>query len=97
MDVAHTEAVEAELARFIEKRSQKGETNEDEQHDLWRASMKAYQERERRGRAVAWWGFETRLARLHAQLASEHESKAREWGELVEQMDKVEENGHRDD
>jgi hypothetical protein len=64
--------------------------------ELWMPSVKAYHERERRERCVAWWGFETRLARLHAQLASEHEAKAREWGLQVEQMDRVEENGHKE-
>ncbi len=106
MDTAarQTEAVEAELTRFKEKRHEKRRKTEGEREEeaLWMASVRIYNERERRERAIAWWGFETRLARLHAQLASEHEAKAREWGLQVERMDKDEEpsssveerNGH---
>jgi hypothetical protein len=54
--VARGEMVEAELDRMIERRSLKGETDPDEQEDLWVESLRRYQERERHERRAEWYG-----------------------------------------
>jgi hypothetical protein len=46
MDTARGEMVEAELDRLKEKRSSR-ETDPDEQEELWKASVRAYEEKRR--------------------------------------------------
>ncbi len=96
VDIAHTEMVEAELTRFIEKRHEKRVKTEGQrvEEELWMASARIYNNGKERERAVAWYCYEKRLERLHTALAAEHEAKAREWGLQVERMDKAEQNGH---
>lgn len=77
MDVAqHTEMVEAELTRLIEKRSRNGAQDPDEQDALWKESIKAYHERRRRQNAAAWFGFYCRMADNHAALAEDYQRRA---------------------
>ena len=41
MDIAHTEALEAELTRLIEKRAARGEVDPDTAEALWQSSVPA--------------------------------------------------------
>jgi hypothetical protein len=54
VDVARGELVEAELEAFIERRSRKGETDPDEQEEIWKASVRAYTARRREEMRAAW-------------------------------------------
>ena len=75
---AQGEAVEAELDRLIQRRCQ--QKDPDEESELWRESVRAYEE-ERRQMARAEWHLHhtlqaERLRRTLEELASHHESEA---------------------
>jgi len=53
MDVARRDTVEVELNRLIEKRSSR-KTDPDEQDELWKASVAAYNARRREENRLAW-------------------------------------------
>jgi hypothetical protein len=81
VDVAHTDAVEAELTRMIEKRSRKGESDPDEREEAWKASVRRYNARRREENRLAWCeyhqGQAERLRCLVEPLIAFHEEKAR--------------------
>jgi hypothetical protein len=52
VDVARTEAADAELNRMIERRSRNGEVDRDENEELWKKSVRRYNAR-RRERTVS--------------------------------------------
>jgi len=62
MDVARRDTVEVELNRLIEKRSSR-KTDPDEQDELWKASVAAYNARRREENRLAWWGNTTEAKR----------------------------------
>jgi hypothetical protein len=76
------EAVEAELTRFIERRHEKRVASEGErlEEDLWMATMKAYNERERRENAQQWRRYYEDQAGRHRRtleaLISHHKAAA---------------------
>jgi hypothetical protein len=64
MDVAHGGMVSAELNRLIEKRSSR-KTDPDEQDDLWKASVAAYNARRREEMREAWCEYHEGQAERH--------------------------------
>jgi hypothetical protein len=55
VDVAHTDAVDAELDRLISKRaSAEMRPDPDEQEELWKASVRAYNARHQDEMRAAW-------------------------------------------
>jgi len=78
LDVAQDYQVEKDLVRLIERRSENGEQDPDEQDALWKASVAAYHERRRRQNVAAWFAHFCRMADNHAALAEEYERRAEE-------------------
>ena len=80
MDVARGELVEKELDRMIERRARKGEVDLDESEELWKASVRAYEEKRRQLARYEWHLHHTaqaeRLRRTLEALASHHEEQA---------------------
>jgi hypothetical protein len=83
VDVAHTEAVDAELVRMIERRSRKGEVDPDEREELWQQSVRRYNAKRReeldleryeyhRGQAVRLRAVLESLIREHERNAEKH-------------------------
>jgi hypothetical protein len=74
------EAMEAELDRLIERRSRKGDVDADEAHDLWRASVRAYEEKRRQMARLEWHAFHCGQAARHRavleSLITHHEAAA---------------------
>ena len=72
------EAVEAELNRLIQRRSR--QKDPDEESELWKASMRAYEEKRRQMARLEWHLHHTaqaeRLRRTLEALASHHEEQA---------------------
>jgi len=62
VDLAHSETVEAELNRLIEKRSSR-EMDPDEREELWQESVRAYNAPRREANRQAWASFHERLAK----------------------------------
>jgi hypothetical protein len=60
MDVAHGELVEAELDAMIERRSRQKDPDED--HELWKESVRRYNARRREENRLAWCDYFCRLA-----------------------------------
>ena len=79
MDVARRDAVEVELNRLIEKRSSR-KTDPDEQDDLWKASVAAYNARRREENRLAWCEYHRGQAERHRAileaLIAEHRAQA---------------------
>ena len=69
MDVAHTEKVEAELTRLIEKRSSR-EMDSDEREELWKGSVRAYTVRRREEMRTAWCQYHQGQAARHRAVRS---------------------------
>jgi hypothetical protein len=86
VDVAHkwgTEAVDEELDRLIAKRaSQDRRPDPDEQHERWKASVRAYNARQPEAMRRAWCEYHRaqaeRLRRAVAPLIAFHEGRAAE-------------------
>ena len=74
------EAVEAELNRLIERRSQKGDVDRDEQEEIWRESVRRYNARRREEMRAAWCehhqGQAARLRVALEGLIATHEEQA---------------------
>ena len=75
MDIAHGEAVEAELTRLIEKRAAKGEVDPDTAEALWQSSVRRYRERAAGEMRRRWTEYHTHMSELHARLSDEHAQK----------------------
>ena len=69
-------AAERFIERFIERRSQKGESTRDEHEEAWKLSLAAHNERRRRQRVAEWFGFYCRMADSHARLSEEYAQRA---------------------
>jgi hypothetical protein len=80
MDVAHGEMVEKELDAMIERRARKGDVDPDEQEELWKASVRAYNRRRRAEMRAAWASYHEDQAERHRRtledLISHHEAQA---------------------
>ncbi len=69
-------AAEREIERFIERQSQKGESDPAERDALWKESMRVYHERRRRQMVAEWFGFYCRMADNHRALCEHYEARA---------------------
>jgi hypothetical protein len=80
VDIVRSEAVEAELDRLIERRARKGEVDPDEQEELWKASVRAYEEKRRQMARLEWRAFHCGQAERHRAtlqaLIEHHEEQA---------------------
>jgi hypothetical protein len=80
VDIARSEAVEADLDRLIERRSRKGEVDRDEQEELWKASVARHNARRDEEMRAAWCehhqGQAARLRTTLEALIAAHEEQA---------------------
>ena len=80
MDIAHGEMVEKQLDSLIERRSRNGEVDPDEREELWRESVRAYEEKRRQMARLEWHLYHTaqaeRVRRTLEVLVSHHEEQA---------------------
>ena len=76
MDVAHGEMVEAELNRFIEKRSAR-KIGPDEQEELWKESVRRYNARLQEENRLAWCNYFGRIATNLRSRAEEYDHRTR--------------------
>jgi hypothetical protein len=78
VDIARGELVEKELDQMIERRSR--QKDPDEESELWRESVRAYNEKRRQVARLEWHLHHTaqaeRLRRTLEALASHHEEQA---------------------
>jgi hypothetical protein len=82
VDVARSEAVEADLERFIERQSAR-KVDPDEREELWKASVERYNARRdeemRAARVEYHRGQASRLAATLDALVSYHEREAQKY------------------
>jgi hypothetical protein len=75
------EAAEAQINAFIERRSRNGETDPDEQEELWRESVARFNEREQQQIRAQWYGWHMDQAERHRRtleaLVSHHHGEAK--------------------
>jgi hypothetical protein len=76
MDIARGEMVEKELDILIERRSQKGETEPDEREELWKESVRRYNEQHQEELRAEWHGYFCRLAGTLRARADEYDRRA---------------------
>jgi hypothetical protein len=76
VDVARTEAADAELVRMIERRSRKGEVEPGEREELWRESVRRYNARRREVNRLAWCDYFSHLAGALRVRAPEYDQRA---------------------
>jgi len=80
VDVARTEAADAELTRMIERRARNGEVDPDEREKLWKASVARHNARRRTENCQAWASFHERQAerfrRTMEPLIAFHKARA---------------------
>jgi hypothetical protein len=78
--VEHVEMVEKQLDAMIERRARKGEVNPDEQEELWKTSVRAYEEKRRQMARLEWHAFHCGQAERHRRtlqdLIAHHEAQA---------------------
>jgi hypothetical protein len=79
VDLARSEALEAELNRLIQKRSSR-QIDPDEREELWKASVRAYEEKRRQMARLEWHAFHCGQAARHRAtlqaLIDHHEEQA---------------------
>lgn len=75
IDVARTEAVEAELTRMIEKRAD-NKPDPDEQEELWKESVRRHHAARREENRALWIGYFERLAWSLRARAEEYDARA---------------------
>jgi len=73
MDVAHGEMVEAELDAMIERRSR--QKDPDEEHELWKESVRRYNARRREENRRAWCEYFSNLAGYLRARAEEYDQR----------------------
>jgi hypothetical protein len=76
VNIAHSEMVEKELDILIERRSQKGETEPDEREELWKESVRRYNEQHQEELRAEWHGYFCRLAGTLRARADEYDRRA---------------------
>ena len=83
MDVARTEAADAELVRMIERRSRKGEVDPEELEPFYMESVRRYNARRREEMRAAWCehhqGQAVRLRAVLEELIADHEEQAEKY------------------
>jgi hypothetical protein len=79
VDVARTEAADAELVRMIEHRSRKGEVDRDEFEPFYMESVRRYNDRRREEMRAAWASYHEGQAERHRRtlqdLIAHHETQ----------------------
>ena len=80
MDIASSEAVEADLDLLIERRVRNGEVDPDEQEELWKASVRRYNARKQEQLRNEWCEYHQGQAARHRavleSLIARHEVEA---------------------
>jgi hypothetical protein len=81
VSVARADTVDAELDRLISKRaSQDRRPDPDEQEELWKASVRTYEEKRRQMARLEWHAFHCGQAERHRRTLEEliryHETQA---------------------
>lgn len=80
MDIARSEAVEADLDRLIERSSRKEEVDPDEYEELWKESVRRFNEKRRQMARLEWHAFHCGQAERHRAtlqaLIEHHEEQA---------------------
>ena len=73
MDIGRSEQVERELDAMIERRSR--QKDPDEEHELWRESVRRYNARRREENRLAWCEYFSRLAGSLRARAEEYDQR----------------------
>jgi hypothetical protein len=80
VDIASSEAVEADLDLLIERRVHNGEVDPDEQEELWKASVRRYNARKQEQLRNEWCEYHQGQAARHRavleSLIARHEVEA---------------------
>jgi len=80
VDIASSEAVEADLDLLIERRVRNGEVDPDEQEELWKASVRRYNARKQEQLRNEWCEYHQGQAARHRavleSLIARHEVEA---------------------
>jgi hypothetical protein len=74
--VEHTEKVEKEISRMIEKRSRKGEADRDELEPSYMQSVRRYNHQRREENRLAWCDYFSHLAGALRARAEEYDRRA---------------------
>jgi hypothetical protein len=86
--VEHAEMVEKQLDAMIMRRARKGDADPDEQEEIWKASVRAYEEKRRQMARLEWQAFHCgQAARLRAvleELIANHEEQAERYRDQPE-------------
>ena len=72
--LAHSEMVEKELNTLIERRSR--QKDPEEEHELWRESVRRFNERRQEELRAEWHGYFCRLAGTLRARAQEYDRRA---------------------
>lgn len=73
MDIGRSEQVESELNAMIERRAR--QKDPDEEHELWRESVRRYNARRREENRLAWCEYFSRLAGSLRARAEEYDQR----------------------
>jgi len=80
MGVARGEMAEKQLDVLIQRRARKGDVDPDEREELWKQSVRAYEERRRQMARLEWHAFHCGQAARHRavleSLVAHHEEQA---------------------
>ena len=74
MDIGRSEQVESELDAMIERRAR--QKDPDEEHELWRESVRRHNARRREENRLAWCDYFSRLAGSLRARAEEYDRRA---------------------
>ena len=74
MDIRRSEQVESELDAMIEHRAR--QKDPDEEHELWRESVRRYNARKREENRLAWCEYFSRLAWSLRARAEDYDQRA---------------------
>ena len=78
--VEYAEIVEKQLAAMIQRRFRKGDVDLDEREEIWKASVRAYNEKRRQMARLEWRAFHCGQAARHRavleSLIAHHEEQA---------------------
>ena len=75
MEIARGEMVEKELDAMIERRSR--QKDPDEEHELWKESVRRYNAKVREENRLAWCGYFSHLAGALRARAEEYDHRSR--------------------
>jgi hypothetical protein len=78
--VEHAEMVEKQLDAMIQRRARKGDGDPDEREEIWKVSVRAYEEKRRQMARLEWHVFHCGQAERHRAtlqaLIEHHEMQA---------------------